>query len=196
MPTDPLRRRILTLGLGCLTLPLLLGACSSSNTTSYETTTTKAGSTPATATSSACDLISPSEIKATMGTTVAPPTSKVKGQVTVCTYKAADLDRSVIIEYNTDASATTFDADKKTISSHLQVTPIQGLGNEAYSFSQVAHPLTTNTVVMIQDSLQTIVTGTSSMSQVKTMAEEILYKIDQHNAAASTTTSTTSTPAP
>jgi hypothetical protein len=189
MPTDPLHRRTAAVGLACLALPLLLSACSSSTPASDETTTT-AGSH--TVPPSACDLISPSEIKATLGTSVAQPTAKVDGSVTACTYKASPLARSVIIEYNDNASATSFAADKATIAQHLTVTPIQGLGNKAYSFSQAAHPYAANTVVTIQNSLQTIVTSTSSMSQVKTMAEEILYMIDQHNAKASSTTPTTS----
>jgi hypothetical protein len=46
-----------------------------------------------------------------------------------------------------------------------------------------------STVVTLQGTLQTIVSGTSSLTEVKNLAEEILYKIDAHNS----TTSTTST---
>jgi hypothetical protein len=40
--------------------------------------------------------------------------------------------------------------------------------------------------VTFQGSLQTVVTGTSPMSSVQTMAEAILYQIDAHDAATTT----------
>jgi hypothetical protein len=48
-------------------------------------------------------------------------------------------------------------------------------------------------VVTLQGTLQTFVTGTSSLTQVTNLAEEILYKIDAHNSTTSSTTSTNST---
>jgi hypothetical protein len=128
-----------------------------------------------------------------MGVTVGPPHPLVRGAVTTCTYKAAVLARSVIIEYDISASSSTFATDRSKIESHHVTTAsVPGLGSEAYSFSETSGSNTVNTVVTLQGTLQAIVTGTSSLTQVTNLAEEILYKIDQHNA--STTSTTTSTP--
>jgi hypothetical protein len=48
-----------------------------------------------------------------------------------------------------------------------------------------------NTVVTLQGSLQTIVTGTSSLSRVENLADAIINKIAAGNADTSTSTSST-----
>jgi hypothetical protein len=124
-----------------------------------------------------------------MGVAVMEPTPLVRGSVTTCTYKSTTLSHSVIIEYDTDATAASFAADQSTIESHqLVTTPISGIGDKAYSFSEESAQTTVNTVVSLSGSLQTIVTGTSSLSQVKNMSAEILDKI-----ASTATTATTAT---
>jgi hypothetical protein len=127
-----------------------------------------------------------------MGVTVGEPVPLVHGAVTTCTYKAVDLAKSVIIEYDIGATSKSFAADRSKIESHhVTTTSVPGLGSETYSFSETSSSGTVNTVVTLQGTLQTIVSGTSSMTQVTSLAEEILYKIDAHNSAA-TSTSTTS----
>jgi hypothetical protein len=142
----------------------------------------------------ACALISPTQVKQTMGSTVATPTVKVQGSVTTCTYKAAELSRSVLIVYDTAATAASFAQDRSSIQSRQgQTTTLSGLADQAYSASATSGQETVNTVVTLQGSLQTIVTGTNTLAQVKSMAEEILYLIDAHNAATTTTGAATST---
>jgi hypothetical protein len=194
-------RRRLCVALGGFLLPLSLAACSSSpsassgpSTTVKSTSTTSGGSTTDES-HTACALISPAQVKQTMGSTVATPKAQVDGSVTTCTYQAADRSRSVIIGYDTAATSTSFADDRSQIQSRQgPTTTISGLGNQAYSSSAKTGQETVNTVVTLQGSLQTIVTGTSTLAQVKSMAEEILYLIDAHNASTTSTTgATTST---
>ncbi len=187
-------RRRLCVALGALLLPLSVTACSSSPSASAGSSTTVKSSTKTTGTTipesqTACALISPAQVKQTMGSTVATPSAQVDGSVTTCTYKAADRSRSVIIAYDTAATAASFAQDRSLIKSRQgPTTTVSGLGNQAYSSSATSGQETVNTVVTLQGSLQTIVTGTRPLAQVKSMAEEILYLIDQHNAATTSTT--------
>jgi hypothetical protein len=129
-----------------------------------------------------------------MGVTVGPPHPRVRGAVTTCTYKAEVLAQSVIIEYDVDASATTFASDRSSISNHAITNSVPNLGTQAYSFKETSGSSTVNTVVTLQGTLQTIVTGTSSLPKVLNLSEEILYKIDQHNASTTTTAPAASAP--
>jgi hypothetical protein len=180
------------MALGAVLLPFSLSACSNSpsasSTTPKSTNETTGSSTPDVG-QTACALISPAQVKQTMGSTVGTPSAQVKGTVTTCTYKAAVLSRSVIIEYDTAATATSFAQDRSQIQSRQgPTTTLSGLADQAYSASAPSGQETVNTVVTLQGSLQTIVTGTSTLAQVKSLAEEILYMIDAHNAATTSTT--------
>jgi hypothetical protein len=186
------KRRRLCVALGAFLLPLSLSACSSSPSGSAASSTTVTSTTgPSTpdVSQTACALISPAQVKQTMGSTVGTPTAQVKGSVTTCTYKAAVLSRSVIIGYDTAATATSFTQDRAQIQSRQGPTStVSGLGDQAYSSSATSGKETVNTVVTLQGSLQTIVTGTSTLAQVQSMAERILYMIDAHNAPTTSTT--------
>jgi hypothetical protein len=198
MPKVPRHRWRRWVGLGAFLLPFSLTACSSSPSAGGTSTTLpstgKSSGTTIPESQTACALISPAQVKQTMGSTVATPTVKMQGSVTTCTYKAAVLSRSVLIVYDTAATAASFAQDRSSIQSRQgPTTTVSGLGTKAYSSTATSGQATVNTVVTLQGSLQTIVTGTSTLAQVKSMAEEILYLIDQHNAATSTTGATTST---
>ncbi len=174
--------------LALMVLPLSIAACSSaSSTPSKATVQTSTTTSPANQT--ACALITPFEVKATMGTTVGAPHAVVRGSVTTCTYKAAVPSNSVIIEYNTAATPATFAADKSQIEQREGVTATS-IGSQAYAFTLRSSGEAINTVVTLQGTLQTIVTGTSPPGTVENMAEEIIYLINRANA----TTTTTSKP--
>jgi hypothetical protein len=178
--------------LGAVLLPLSLSACSSSpsgSAGSSSTVTSTTGRSTTDVSQTACALITPAQVKQTMGSTVGKPTAEVKGSVTTCTYKAAVLSHSVIIAYDTAATATSFAQDRARIQSRQgPTTTVSGLADQAYSSTVTSGTETVNTVVTLQGSLQTIVTGTATLAQVKSMAEEILYMIDAHNAATTSTT--------
>ncbi len=190
MRTAPHVRRVRRTVLGLVVLVVGAAACSSSPSPSSGSSTTVRSTTTSVppAEQTACALISPSTVRATVGTTVGAPHAVVRGVVTTCTYKAADPSKSVIIEYNTAATPTTFAADKSEIEQreHVSTTSIQGLGNQAYAFTLRSSGDAVNTVVSLQNTLQTIVTGTGQPGAVELLAEEIVYLIDEHNATTTT----------
>ena len=129
-------RRLLLPVLGVTVLPLTIAACSSSPAASSGASTTTGNSSTSSAPpadQSECVLISPSTVRATTGEAVGTPHAVIRGAVTTCTYKAAVPSKSVIIEYDTAATPTTFAADKSEIErgKGVTTTSIQGLGNDA-----------------------------------------------------------------
>ncbi len=113
-----------------------------------------------------------------MGTTVGQPSAVVRGSITTCTYKSSTLTKSVIIEYDTAASAKTFATSRTDIEQHGgSTTTITGLASQAYSFTLNSTGPPVNTVVTLQGTNQTIVSSTSSMQAVQNMAEEILRQM-------------------
>lgn len=164
-----------------LALPVGLAACS---TSSAPTTTTAAVSAAGTR----CQLISPTGIHAALGTTVSDPSATVHGATTICTYKAADLTRSVIIRYDSDATANSFAADRALFRTKGgKVGKILGLGDEAYYVVATSGGKTVHTVVARRGDQNVLVTGTTgTLTQFEILASEAL------SAVAPTTTSTTS----
>src|ERR1022692_1123870 len=140
--TDNVQRTWALLAALVLTLmvSLALASCSSSTAGSSgsSTTTESTGATSTTSTTSAtstsgeqtaCALLSGSEVGTTMGVAVGAPAPLVHGAVTTCTYKAAVLAQSVIIEYDISADAKTFAADRSKIESHhVTTTSVPRLG--------------------------------------------------------------------
>jgi hypothetical protein len=137
--TDNVQRTWALLAALVLTLmvSLALASCSSSTAGSSGSSTTT-GSTGAISTTSAtstsgeqtaCALLSGSEVGTTTGVAVGAPAPLVHGAVTTCTYKAAVLAQSVIIEYDISADAKTFAADRSKIESHhVTTTSVPRLG--------------------------------------------------------------------
>jgi hypothetical protein len=168
-----------------LVLPLAVASCSGSTPASTGPTTTVK-----TVDRTACALITPSEVRSTMGVTVGQPAPVVQGSVTTCTYKATTLSRSVLIEYDISASLSSLTTDQSTVEKRgIATTPLTGLGDGAYSFGEGSGKSTVNGVATLEGTLQTIVTGTSSPAQVRALSALILSKI----AAGSKTTTTTTT---
>jgi hypothetical protein len=182
--------RTLCAAVCALLLPVGLSACSSSPSAT-STSTTLPGTTKDIS-KTACALMSPAEVKSIMGATVGTPTAVVDKTVTTCRYKAPKLSQTVLIEYQLDATGTSFSSDRSAIQTKEgTVVEITGLGDEAYYFTVKSGGQTVNTVVTLQGSLQTIVTGTSSLSRVENLADAIINKIAAGNADTSTSTSST-----
>ncbi|MGO8873340.1 MAG: hypothetical protein ACLQPH_18420 [Acidimicrobiales bacterium] len=136
-------------------------------------------------------MVSPSEVRSTLGTTVGKPRATFKGTVTTCTYSAANSAQSVIIQYVVAATRITFAQDEAKIQAQQgPTTPITGLGNEAYSVSLMpGGGDTVNSVVTLKGSLQTVVTSTSSLDQVEGMARLILANLAKIKVPTTTTSS-------
>lgn len=182
--------------LAAAALPAVASACSastsSSSTTQRTKTTTSAPPSEASREAAVCSLVTPAEINEFMGVTVRPGSPVVRGLTTTCNYKGPDVAQSVIIQYQGDATASSFDADKAKLTAKYGTTsPVDDLGNQAYSTTTSTGQQTVNTVAVLVGELQLVVIGTSSLSKVETMASFVLYKLE--SGASSSTTSTTST---
>ena len=158
---------------GCaLTLPLGLGACGSSSSTPTTTSTTVQVS------AARCDLVTPAQIYVTVGVTVAQPRATVNGTTTLCTYKASDLSRSIIVGFDSKATTTSFTdyrALLRTRGDHVGL--ILGLGDSAYYAVATTGGTTVRTVVTRKGSDQVLVTGTATLTQLEILATHALTKV-------------------
>ena len=137
----------------------------------------------------ACSLVSPAEVKNVIGTTVGQPKAVASGSVTTCTYRSSDPDKSVIIEYDTAATASTYAEGRSEIEKQgAKTTSIGGpnLGTEAYTFTLRSSGAPVNTVVTFQGTLQTIVSSTTSAASVQKMSAAILESINAANGGTTT----------
>ena len=124
-----------------------------------------------------------------MGTTVATPTVSVHGSAAICTYKAADLARSVIVRYDSDAKGVTF-ATGRTLfrAKGDQVGKILGLGDEAYYVVATKGGTTVHSVAARRGGQDVLVTGaTGTLTQFEILAGEALSSVAPVSASTSST---------
>ncbi len=189
--TDPTYRRRAVSGAAILVvgaaLALGLSACSNTTTSVTETVVTvPIDGTP-------CALVTASHINTAMGTTVTSPTASVHGSVTLCSYQASDLGKSVIISYDSNSSSSKFAKNRAVLRTQGdKLGKILGLGDEAYYAVATSKGTTVNTVVARRGSHQVLVTSTAgSLSDLEVVAEEALAAVSP-----SSTTTTTAAPSP
>ncbi len=172
---------------------MALAACSSAASSSTgstagssrSTTTLTDGSRPI------CSLVGPVAIKAATSLEVGSAHPTVHGSATTCTYKASDPSRSVIIEYDTAATSSSFAAAKSRVESQYGPTAsLPGLGDQAYYSIVVDNQQTVTTVAVLQGSLQTIVIAAAPPIKVEQLAGQILAMLATPSGSGSTTTST------
>ena len=184
-----------------LAVPVLLTACSATNSSSATTAPNRSidddrlPDRSARGAGSACSLLSTTQIRAITGTDVAAPTASNKGSTTTCTYKASDPSQSVIIEFQGGASTTTFAASQQAFELRYgSTTPISGLGTQAYVGTVTSGQVETYTVVTLVGSAQVVVVGSGSLSHVEELAEHTLAalyakSVRGHSASTGTTSS-------
>ncbi len=194
MPSTARRRAQWGVTIGVLLLILCTAACS--NTSSSATTggganqssTTSAGQKK-NATPSACTLITPAQIKTIIDADVSTPTVVNHGATTTCTYPASNSAQSVIIEFEGNATAASFAADKKKFeSTYGAVSDIPQLGQQAYSATVSSGSQPVHTVAVFIEPLQLVVTSSASLKNVETLAEEVLFALSKHSSSDTTTT--------
>jgi hypothetical protein len=147
--------RTITLVGGGLALALGLSACGGSSAPTTTSTTVSVSSTR-------CHFVSPAQIQTATGVTVASPGTGVQ---------------SIVIGYNSGATTTSFALNRAALRSRGdQLGKILGMGDEAYY--AVAHTggTTVTTVVARKGSEQVLVTGTATLTELETLAEQALAK--------------------
>jgi hypothetical protein len=173
---------------GVVLVGFALASCSSSTSSSETTTTTSKSTIPVSET--ACAFVSTEAVDTIMNVSVQSPIPDISNSVTTCTYKATDKRKSVIIEYDKAASPTSFQKDMSTIQSKgVQTSSVTGIGQQAFGFTESSPDGNVNTIVVLQNQLQLIVTGTSSIGDVKALAAATLQAVEARSGESTPTTS-------
>lgn len=189
MRTTSLRRR-LPAGLALCTA-FVLSACSgggnpstsvsSSTTAARSSSTSAAGQSTSTSTAPSeaapsCSSVPASEVNSALGVNVGSPTSVVNGPVTTCTYNGTP--GQVIIRFQTGENASTFAAGKAGFAKNGETTTdVSGLGDAAYSSSVGSGQFQTNTIVVLEGSIELLVTAPVTQEDVNALARQILLSI-------------------
>ena len=162
-------------------------ACSSSSSGTTSTTLSAATRAELNARGTLCTLITPADIKAVTGVTVARPPVGIHGRQTTCNYKAHVLASSVVTQFDSGVTPASFQAFSAKVSGTSgQTTPVAGLTEGAYSFSAAVGSGTVNSVVMLVASMQVIVTGTYPVSQLQSLASTIVARFPASRSSTTT----------
>jgi ABC-type Fe3+-hydroxamate transport system substrate-binding protein len=164
--------------IGALVLILCAACHSASSSTGSSSTTTSDQKKKANP--SACTLVTPTQIRTITDADVTTPTVVNHGATTTCTYPASNSSQSVIIEFEGNATAASFDANqKKFAATYGAVSTIPGLGQQAYSATVNSGSLPVHTVAVFIEPLQLVVTSSASLKDVTTLAEEVLLALSK-----------------
>ena len=161
---------------------LALAGCSSSSNNSSGTTTTAAtshttggssgGSSPS------CSSVPASEVNTALGTNVGNPSVQPNGAVTVCTYTSQSPIATVIVRFETGMTQSSFTTARSQFDQHGEPTStVSGIGDAASSSSTGTGQYQSNTIVVLKGSTELLVTAPASLSQVESLAQEILAKL-------------------
>jgi hypothetical protein len=139
-----------------------------------------------------CRLVSPSVVATALNASMNYPTTLNQRSTTVCAYSAKEsAGTAVIIRYDSKSSSETFAKTKATFRHRGQkLAPITGLGDEAYYFSETAGKVTVTTIVVRSGSLQLLITGTSTVNPLGSLAQYALTHFASNHRPATTTSST------
>ena len=162
-------------------------ACACSSSPGTTATTLSAGTRAALkARGALCTLITPADIKAVTGVSVAQPKVGIHGRQTTCNYKAHVLASSAVTQFDSAVSPTAYQSfNSKVTSTFGQTTPVTGLPPGAYSFGASVSSGTLHSVVALVGSTQLMVTGTYPLTQLEALASKI---VSRYPATAQTTT--------
>jgi len=156
------------------------------------TTTADASAVKPTVNKGLCKLVAPSIVATALNASMTYPTTLNQGSTTVCAYRSKqESGTAVIVRYETKSSSASFAKTKATFRHRGQtLAPITDLGDDAYYFSETAGEVTVTTVVLRSGSLQLLVTGTSTVNPIGSIAQ---YALTQFVSKQSPTTTTSST---
>lgn len=168
----PSRRRRLGLLIVAIAFPIGVSACSTASTAGSSTTTT-AASGPDTA----CGVVTPAQIEATLGKQVEKPRAVNSNLSTACTYPStdhSDKTGSVIIVYRGGVTQKVATAQKAALTKlHGTTTDVSGVGDTAYSYTVQSGGTTVTSLVTQVNEAQISITSTASLAQSEALAKQI-----------------------
>lgn len=115
-----------------------------------------------------CSLASPKKVKSALGLTVGAPVVTKNGPVTVCLFMTTP---ALLVRFQIHETAALFAFGRKGFDQHGEPTKtVSGLGTKAYSASAGK----SSTIVVLQNKTELLVTGTSPLPKLVTLAKLIL----------------------
>jgi hypothetical protein len=111
------------------------GGASTSGQTLSATAATSAGGGTQTGAVAACTLLTPADVQLAFGSPAGSPTvNQGGGNSNNCTYGLADSNRYDTIELQVLTEQSDYDRAKATTTSGITVTPVSGVGDDAFFF--------------------------------------------------------------
>lgn len=121
-----------------------------------------------------CSLVSPAEIKAVLGVTVAKPEVRVVGPLTFCSYVG---DTSVLVRFETGMSRKSFAAENESARNGAHMKRFSGLGLPAYSQVIGSGSTAFGTIAALKGSTELLITGQFTVAQIELLVKRILPAI-------------------
>ena len=132
-----------------------------------------------------CKLVPPSVVATALEESMNYPITLTRGTTTECEYRGVhSADAAVIIRYDTDTSVSNFARYRTSFERRgLKLGPITGLGDQAYYFADQAGHTTVTTVILLNGSLQVLVTGTGALDPIGSIARFTLAVYEARHTA-------------
>jgi hypothetical protein len=126
-----------------------------------------------------CKLVSPSVVATALQVSMNYPSSLIHGSTTECLYRAKEGSAATLINYETQASTSTFDRTVQGFEGRgFKLGRVTDLGDQAYYFDEQTGQATVSTVVVLKDSLQILVTGSGQVDQIGAIARYTLNEFE------------------
>ena len=192
-PNTPRRRT--ALAAAAVSLPLALGACSSSSTADGPPTTRAAGHPGS---GSVCAVVTPAQIEQTLGRSVGRPGVANSTGATACTYPASSGNRadSVIITFRSRVTPAQAGAEQAALQKeHGTLTPVTVSNGQAFTFASGSGKDRVTSLVTLVGETQVVITSTAALDRIENLSQEV-FTAFATGATTTTSPSTTATTAP
>jgi hypothetical protein len=180
----PGRRRTAVLVAASLAAGAALAACSSSAAPSTTSTTLRPAGP-----GSACALVTPAQIRTTLGKPVDRPEEATMAKGTRCIYPAAKPADTVVITFQGGVTADEFGMRQVALgATNSGTTDVSGTGFSAYTFTSSTANGEITSLVTLVGSTQVAVASTASLDQEEALVKQIFAALSAQAAKAGTTT--------
>jgi len=122
-----------------------------------------------------CAIAPPDMVGAALGLKLDPPVQSSDGAMTWCVYPGTGSSATVLIRIAVGASVDSLETEREGFDSHGQpTTPIDGLGDAAFSTTVAAGVIQAASVEAVKGSTMIFVTAPASLVQVEGLVSLLL----------------------
>jgi hypothetical protein len=122
-----------------------------------------------------CAVIPTSAVSEVYGRGFGPPQGRSTASVTVCSYLNPANGVSVLVRIEVGTTRAAFSAERTQFDRHKEHTVTQhGIGGAAYSVVLGTGTVQTSTIVVLEGSIELLVTGTGALAKAVTLARKVL----------------------